>query len=79
MSSGLVLITIVDVSVFVGGTLYLSVGGPVQFVLCDPCTSDVMSAVLNMWLVYCLWVAAIFVEVCKFGNGTMTKGVESVM
>ena len=32
-----------------------------------------------MWLVYCLWVAAIFVEVCKFGNGTMTKGVESVM
>ena len=58
---------------------YMSVGGPVQFVLCEPCTSDVMSAVLNMWLVYCLWVAAIFVEVCKFGNGTMTKGVESVM
>ena len=56
-----------------------SVGGPVRFVLCHPCTSDVMSAVLNMWLVYCLWVAAIFVEVCKFGNGTMTKGVESVM
>ena len=38
-----------------------------------------MSAVLNMWLVYCLWVAPIFVEVCKFGNGTMSKGVESVM
>ena len=32
-----------------------------------------------MWLVYCLWIAPIFVEVCKFGNGTMTKGVESVM